>query len=115
MEIQKTQFWNLASSQSKLHPDYTITALYTLLVLLELLGELTHTYSLLLLKPLPILLLIFCSKKDTMQQKCIFWAFIFCIVGDLCLMSGQVLVFEIGAGSFLFAHLLYIRAFCYDI
>lgn len=68
-----------------------------------------------LLKPLPILLLIFCSKKDSTQQKCIFSAFIFCIVGDLCLMSGKVILFELGAGSFLFAHLLYIRAFCSDI
>lgn len=39
----------------------------------------------------------------------------FSLLGDICLLSKSILVFQIGTAFFLVAHILYIRAFLYDI
>lgn len=91
---------------------------FHLLVVLSILqvgGNLISHYHLILLKPFPIIILLLFCQRRARQEKTFFFGLLFSLFGDLCLLSSNVLVFQIGTGFFLIAHLLYIRTFLYDI
>lgn len=86
-----------------------------ILALLQSIGHLVNVYHLILLKPLPIMILIFLSERKSLQEKYVFYGLIFSLGGDLCLMWKNTYIFQIGTFLFLVAHVLYIRAFMFDI
>ncbi len=64
----------------------------------------------LVIKPLPILLLIFLIEHKNPYNKLIFWGLIFSVFGDIFL-ADYVSLFIPGLLSFLVAHIFYIIAF----
>ncbi len=61
-------------------------------------------------KPLPVLVLLFLLKPDTLFKKLIFTGFILSLIGDILLETGENL-FVYGLSAFLTAHIFYISAF----
>lgn len=103
------------SSLTHLYKRHWSFHLLVVLSLLQVTGHLVSVYHLVLLKPLPIILLFFLCEKKARQEKTFAVGLVFSLIGDLCLLVKNILVFQIGTGFFLIAHLLYIRAFMYDI
>lgn len=89
--------------------------LLIVLAILQITGHFISVYHLILLKPLPIIILLMLTEHKTRQEKVFFYGLLFSLAGDISLMFKNILVFQIGTGFFLIAHLLYIRVFLYDI
>jgi uncharacterized membrane protein YhhN len=89
--------------------------LLILLAILQVIGHLVSSYHLIILKPLPILILLILCERKTEEQRLFFYGLLFSLGGDLCLMVKNINVFQIGTVLFLIAHLIYVKAFIYDI
>jgi uncharacterized membrane protein YhhN len=89
--------------------------LLPILSLLQVTGHLVSVYHLILLKPLPIIILIFLAERRTPQERFFFYGLLASLGGDLCLMSRDMYIFQFGTFLFLLAHVLYIRVFVFDI
>ncbi len=63
-----------------------------------------------IVKPIPLIILLFLLKPNTKYKKLIFIGFIFSLLGDIFLMN-IVDKFIFGLASFLIAHVFYIIAF----
>lgn len=62
------------------------------------------------IKPLPVLLLIFCVRRETDTELYVYFALISSIIGDIALMfEGHF--FIVGLAAFLVAHIFYAKAF----
>ncbi len=61
-------------------------------------------------KPIPLLILLFLLKPNSIFKKLIFAGFIFSLFGDIFLMN-IIDMFILGLSSFLIAHIFYIIAF----
>ena len=82
--------------------------------MVQLFGELTADTYLKLLKPIPIILLFFFFKNRDRQERLVIYGLGASLVGDLALMVRNDVLFQLGAGCFLIAHILYITAFSQD-
>jgi hypothetical protein len=74
--------------------------LLPILSLLQVTGHLVSVYHLILLKPLPIIILIFLAERRTLQERFFFYGLLASLGGDLCLMSRDMYIFQFG--TFLF-------------
>lgn len=110
--IEETVEPQTAPSLQKRHWSFHFLVL---LSVLQVMGHLIDHYHLILLKPLPIILLILLCETRTRQEKVFMLGLVFSLGGDLCLMVSNAVVFQIGTLCFMVAHVLYIRAFLYDI
>ena len=88
---------------------------FLFIALIQLIGEFTANIYLKALKPIPIILLMVLISTKNKQTKFIFYGLASSLAGDLALMIRNEVVFQIGAGAFLIAHVFYIWAFCLDI
>ena len=59
--------------------------------------------------------MFFLNLGKDKQSRLIQYGLLASIIGDLALMIRDELIFQIGAGSFLLAHIFYTWAFCFDI
>lgn len=83
--------------------------------LIQVYGELTSDVYMKLLKPIPIILLFFLISRQEKQSRLVFYGLLASLIGDLTLMIQNPIIFQLGAASFLIAHILYSSAFCMDI
>ena len=87
----------------------------TILAILQVIGHLIDVYHLIILKPLPIVILLFLIERKTTLERFFFYGLLFSLGGDICLMWKDMYIFQLGTLLFLIAHILYICAFIYDI
>ncbi len=116
MELEtnkKTQNINLDAV--KLFNRHWSFHLMTILAILQVLGHLIDVYHLIILKPLPIVILLFMAEQKTKLERFFFYGLLFSLGGDICLMWKNTYIFQLGTLLFLTAHVLYICAFMYDI
>lgn len=104
-----------ALNKQKLFEGHWSAHLLLILAILQVTGHFINLYHLILLKPLPIVILLFLTKRKTKQDKFFFIGLVMSLGGDLCLMFKNTYVFQLGTFFFLIAHVLYICAFMFDI
>ena len=88
---------------------------FLFITLIQLVGEFIANSYLKVLKPVPIVLLMVLLGRKDRQSRLIWWGLAASLVGDVLLMMRNDMLFQMGAGAFLAAHLFYIGAFRLDV
>lgn len=116
MELERqANALNAAIQSDSMFKRHWTFHLLPILSILQVTGHLISVYHLILLKPLPIVILIFLAERRTPQEKFFYYGLLASLGGDLCLMWRNMYIFQFGTLLFLLAHVFYLRAFIYDI
>ena len=87
-----------------------------MIALIEPVGELFKIYFIQMMKPIPIILMIYYihdknRSRDHLVPNLVKYGLALSLVGDVCLMLNDMSSFLIGTGFFMVGHLLYIISF----
>lgn len=94
----------------------SINIFILVIIILELIGEVTKTTALWMIKPIPIFsMFLYLSFKKPIQDhfflRMIKIGLLLSLVGDILLMFKSITYFMVGTGFFLIAHVFYCAAF----
>lgn len=101
-------------SQPKKLPFVNLAIILTALI--QPIGEVFRIYYLQMIKPIPIILMIYYiheknKSKNELVSNLVKYGLIFSLVGDILLMANDTSSFVLGTSFFMVAHVIYIFAF----
>ena len=116
MLIDKKKISKRLNKNSKLKELPLLNFYILVAVLFEIIGEGFRIYYLQMLKPLPIMLMIYYigsknSPRDHLMPRFVMIGLCFSLIGDCFLMVNEMSSFITGTLFFMVAHTLYIIAF----
>ena len=116
MAIDKKKLSKRLNKNSRLKELPLLNFYILVVVFFEIIGEGFRIYYLQMLKPLPVMLMIYYihsknSPRDHLMPRFIEVGLFFSLVGDVFLMSNEDSSFIIGTVFFMVAHLVYIIGF----
>lgn len=114
--IDKKKLTQRLNKGSQLKSLPILNLVILVIATLEVIGEAFKIYYLQLLKPIPIMLMIYYihdknKARDHLVPRLIKFGLIFSLAGDVCLMSNDITSFLIGTLFFMVGHSVYIFAF----